>query len=58
MQLIDGYEIQDFRRLAKSRLPGAIFSCVNGSADDVVTQANKTRAFDRGGLRPSATIWT
>ena len=58
MQLVDSDDFQDFRRLAKSRLPGAIFSCINGSADDVITQANKTRAFDRCGPRPSATIWT
>ncbi|WP_108862186.1 alpha-hydroxy acid oxidase [Ruegeria sp. Alg231-54] len=53
MRLKDCHNFQDFRRLAKRRLPGPIFNYIDGGADDEVTYRENTRAFDRCDLLPS-----
>ena len=55
MQLVDNHDFPRFRRVAKRRLLGPIFNCINGNADDVVTLADNTRAFDCCDPLPSAT---
>ncbi|MYK30325.1 MAG: alpha-hydroxy-acid oxidizing protein [Boseongicola sp. SB0670_bin_30] len=53
MRLKDCHNFHDFRRLARRRLPGPIFDYIDGGADDEVTLAENTRAFDRCDLLPS-----
>ena len=53
MRLKDCHNFQDFRRLAKRRLPGPIFDYIDGGADDEVTMRENTRAFERCDLLPS-----
>lgn len=53
MRLKDCHNFHDFRRLARRRLPGPIFDYIDGGADDEVTMAENTRAFDRCDLLPS-----
>lgn len=43
----------DFRRLAQQRLPRPIFDYIDGGADDEVTKARNTSAFDDCDLLPS-----
>ncbi|MEP7221234.1 MAG: alpha-hydroxy acid oxidase [Novosphingobium sp.] len=45
MRLTDCYNIDDFRRLAKSRLPWPVFDYIDGGADDELTKARNTAAF-------------
>ena len=45
MNLSDCYNTQQFRRLAKSRLPGPIFHYIDGAADDEVTYRRNTEAY-------------
>jgi L-lactate dehydrogenase (cytochrome) len=53
MRLSDCHNFQDFRRLAKSRLPGPIFDYIDGAADDEVTYRRNTEAFERCDLVPN-----
>ncbi|AVX05178.1 L-lactate dehydrogenase (cytochrome) [Maritalea myrionectae] len=53
MRLKDCYNFQDFRKLAKRRLPGPIFNYIDGGADDEVTLAENSKAFNRCDLLPS-----
>lgn len=46
--------IGDFRRLAKRRLPAPLFHYIDGGADDEVTLARNTAAFDEVRLVPNA----
>src|SRR3954447_11314725 len=45
--------VEDFRRLAKRRLPGPIFHYIDGAADDEVTLRRNTAAFDSCDLVPN-----
>ena len=45
--------VMDFRRIAKRRLPGPVFNYLDGGADDEVTLARNTAAFDDYELLPS-----
>ncbi|MAC47614.1 MAG: alpha-hydroxy-acid oxidizing enzyme, partial [Oceanospirillum sp.] len=47
MRLSQCHNFQDFRKLAKKRLPSPIFNYIDGAADDEVTYRNNTRAFER-----------
>lgn len=47
------YNTQQFRRLAKRRLPGPIFHYIDGAADDEVTYQRNTTAFEECDLVPS-----
>ena len=53
MRLSDCHNVQDFRRLAKQRLPGPVFHYIDGAADDELTKARNTKAFDDVDLVPN-----
>lgn len=53
MRLSHCHNFQDFRRLAKRRLPGPIFNYIDGGADDEVTLRANTTAFNGCDLLPS-----
>jgi L-lactate dehydrogenase (cytochrome) len=52
MRLTDCHNIADFRRLAKQRLPWPVFDYIDGAADDELTKARNTAAFDECDLVP------
>jgi L-lactate dehydrogenase (cytochrome) len=52
MRLDNCHSFQDFRRLARRRLPGPIFDYIDGAADDEVTCARNTQAFETCDLVP------
>jgi L-lactate dehydrogenase (cytochrome) len=45
MRLSDCHNIDDFRVLAKARLPFPVFDYIDGAADDELTKARNTAAF-------------
>ena len=47
------YNFQDFRSLAKSKLPSPIFNYIDGAADDEVTYRRNTSSFDDVSLIPN-----
>ncbi|KCV82157.1 L-lactate dehydrogenase (cytochrome) protein [Actibacterium atlanticum] len=53
MRLTHCHNFQDFRTLARKRLPGPIFNYIDGGADDEVTLRHNTGAFERCDLVPS-----
>lgn len=53
MRLTDCHNIDDFRRLARQRLPGPIFHYIDGAADDEVTYRRNTVAFEDCDLVPN-----
>ncbi len=53
MNLDQCYNTQQFRRLARRRLPGPIFHYIDGAADDEVTYRRNTEAYDECDLVPS-----
>ena len=52
MRLTDCHNIDDFRRLAKQRLPWPVFDYIDGAADDELTKARNTEAYARADLVP------
>ncbi len=52
MRLTDCHNIADFRELARRRLPWPVFDYIDGAADDEVTKARNTSAFDQADLVP------
>lgn len=52
MRLDDCHNIDDFRKLAKARLPWPVFDYIDGAADDELTKARNTAAFDDVDLVP------
>jgi len=52
MKLKDCYNIDDFRRMARRRLPSPIFNFIDGGADDEVTLRRNTESFNRVDLIP------
>ncbi len=52
MRLPDCHNIDDFRRLAKARLPFPVFDYIDGAADDEITKARNTAAFASVDLVP------
>ena len=52
MRLSDCHNIDDFRRLAKQRLPWPVFDYIDGAADDELTKARNTAAFADADLVP------
>lgn len=52
MRLTDCHNIADFRLLAKKRLPWPVFDYIDGAADDEITKARNTAAFDDIDLVP------
>ena len=53
MVLRNCHNFQDFRRLAKRRLPGPIFDYIDGAADEETTHRRNTKAFESCDLVPS-----
>tara|TARA_S200000501_G_scaffold102244_1_gene95749 strand:- start:205 stop:1356 length:1152 start_codon:yes stop_codon:yes gene_type:complete len=53
MSLKDCYNFEDFRRLAKKRLPSPIFHYIDGGADDETTLKRNTNSFDDCDLVPN-----
>ena len=47
------YNIKDFRKLAKKRLPSPIFHYIDGAADDEVTYRRNTAAYEQCDLIPN-----
>ena len=52
MRLTDCHNIDDFRLLAKQRLPWPVFDYIDGAADDELTKARNTDAYARADLVP------
>ena len=52
MRLTDCHNIDDFQRLAAQRLPWPVFDYIDGGADDELTKARNTEAFNRADLVP------
>jgi len=53
MSLKQCFNTQQFRKLARRRLPGPIFHYIDGAADDEVTYRRNTAAYDQCDLIPS-----
>ncbi len=53
MNLKDCYNVEDFRRLAKKKLPSPIFHYIDGGSDDEVTLNRNTEAFNNCDLIPN-----
>jgi L-lactate dehydrogenase (cytochrome) len=45
MRLTDCHNIDDFRRLARQRLPWPVFDYIDGAADDELTKARNTASY-------------
>jgi L-lactate dehydrogenase (cytochrome) len=52
MRLKDCYKPEDFRALAKRRLPSPIFHYIDGGAEDEITLHRNTASFDSVDLVP------
>ncbi|MEO9130674.1 MAG: alpha-hydroxy acid oxidase [Sphingomonas sp.] len=52
MRLDDCHNVEDFRTLARKRLPGPVYHYIDGAADDETTKARNTAAFDDCDLVP------
>ena len=52
MRLADCHRIDDFRTLAKRRLPWPVFDYIDGAADDELTKTRNTASFDECDLVP------
>jgi L-lactate dehydrogenase (cytochrome) len=53
MRLKNCHNFQDFRTLARRRLPSPIFNYIDGAADDETTHRQNTASFDRCDLVPN-----
>ena len=53
MNIQDCYNFEDFRKLAKKKLPSPIFHYIDGGADDEVTLNRNTNAFNDCDLVPN-----
>ena len=52
MRLADCHNVEDFRDLARRRLPWPVFDYIDGAADDELTKARNTAAFAEVDLVP------
>ena len=53
MKLTNCHNFRDFRKLAEKKLPSPIFHYIDGAADDEITYARNTSAFDDVDLVPN-----
>jgi L-lactate dehydrogenase (cytochrome) len=53
MRLSDCHNVDDFRTLARKRLPGPVFHYIDGAADDESTRRRNTAAYDDCDLVPN-----
>jgi len=53
MSLEDNFSFEDFRRVAKKKLPAPIFHYIDGGSDDEVTLKRNTESFSKCDLVPN-----
>ncbi len=53
MKLKDCHNVEDFRKLAKKKLPSPIFHYIDGGSDDEVTLKRNTESFNKCDLIPN-----
>ena len=53
MNLKDCHNVEDFRKLAKKKLPAPIFHYIDGGSDDEVTLKRNTDSFNKCDLIPN-----
>ena len=53
MKLKDCHNFNDFRKLAKKKLPSPIFHYIDGAADDEITYQRNTNSFNDVDLVPN-----
>ena len=53
MNVKDCHNVEDFRKLAKKKLPSPIFHYIDGGADDEITLKKNTDSFNRCDLIPN-----
>jgi L-lactate dehydrogenase (cytochrome) len=53
MRVADCHNIEDFRRLARQRLPWPVFDYIDGAADDEITKARNTAGYGDCDLVPN-----
>ena len=53
MNLKDCHNVEDFRKLAKKKLPSPIFHYIDGGSDDEVTWRRNTESFNKCDLVPN-----
>ena len=53
MNIADCHNVNDFRKLAKKRLPYPVFNYIDGAADDEITKQRNESAFDDCDLVPN-----
>ena len=53
MGLKNCYNFDDFRKLAKKKLPSPIFNYIDGGSDDEITLKRNTSSFDDCDLVPN-----
>jgi len=53
MNLKDCHNVEDFRKLAKKKLPAPIFNYIDGGADDEITLKRNTDSFNNCDLVPN-----
>ena len=53
MNLKDCHNVEDFRKLAKKKLPSPIFHYIDGGADDEITLKRNTDSFNKCDLVPN-----
>ena len=53
MRITQCHNYNDFRKLAKSRLPGPIFDYIDGAADDEITYRRNSKSFNEVDLVPN-----
>jgi len=53
MNLKDCHNVEDFRKLAKKKLPSPIFHYIDGGADDEITLKRNTESFSKCDLIPN-----
>lgn len=58
MRLTDCHNIEDFRRLAKQKLPFPVFDYIDGAADDEITKDRNRAAYDQADLVPDVLAGT
>jgi len=53
MNLKDCHNVEDFRKLAKKKLPSTIFHYIDGGSDDEITLKRNTESFNKCDLIPN-----
>ena len=56
MKLSSCYNIDDFRKMARKRLPAPLFHYIDGGSDDEHTLRQNTTSFDACNLKPRALV--